>query len=125
MELLFFRSLFVIFAMCLCLAIAGVFPNKGAERIVLPNKYSNMSDASEEKLLKVFSGTLWQAELVKGLLDTNAVPCAIMDETIGAVTSSYAPHGGEVYIIVNEENEKRAKEIIESNTIPDAEGNVE
>jgi hypothetical protein len=58
--------------------------------------------------------------LVKGLLDANAIPCTLNDETIGAVTSSYAPNVGDVVVVVNEEDEKAALEVIEGNTIPEA-----
>ena len=74
-----------------------------------------MSNVNEEKLVQVFAGTLWQAELVKGLLDSNGIPCDIKDNTIGAVTSSYAGLDGDVLVIVNETDEERALEIIEKN----------
>lgn len=67
-----------------------------------------------EKLVTVFTGTVWQAEIIKGLLDTNEIPCAIMDETIGAITSSYAGLGKGVLVVVNEEDEKKALELINS-----------
>lgn len=73
-----------------------------------------MTDVNKEKLAMVFSGTLWQAELIKGLLDSNDIPCAIMDETIGAVTSSYAGLDGAVLVVVNEDDKARALEIIEN-----------
>ena len=57
--------------------------------------------------------------MVKGLLDANAVPCVINDETLGAVTSHYAPNVGDVYVVVNEADKDRALEVIEQNTIPD------
>ena len=79
-----------------------------------------MNGANEEKLVQVFAGNLWQAQLVKGLLDANAIPCTLNDETIGAVTSSYAPNVGDVVVVVNEEDEKAALEVIEGNTIPEA-----
>ena len=60
----------------------------------------------------VFTGTAWQAEIIKGLLDTNEIPCAIMDETIGAITSSYAGFGKGVLVVVNEEDEAKALELI-------------
>ena len=74
-----------------------------------------MYDVNNEKLVTVFAGTAWQAELIKGVLDTNGIPCAIMDETIGAVTSSYAGFGKGVLVVVNEEDKESALAIIEQN----------
>lgn len=74
-----------------------------------------MSKADEERLVQVFAGTLWQAELIKGLLDSNGIPCDIKDNTIGAVTSSYAGLDGDVVVIVNKKDEHRAMETIERN----------
>ena len=79
-----------------------------------------MNGANEERLVKVFEGNVWQAQLVKGLLDANAIPCIIKDETVGAVISQYAPNIGDVYVIVDQEHEAQALKIIEENTIPDA-----
>lgn len=79
-----------------------------------------MNGANEEKFVQVYAGNLWQAQLVKGLLDANAVPCVINDETLCAVTSYYAPNVGDVYVVVNEADKERALEVIEQNTIPDA-----
>lgn len=79
-----------------------------------------MNGANEEKFVQVYAGNLWQAQLVKGLLDANAVPCVINDETLGAVTSHYAPNVGDVYVVVSEADKERALEVIEQNTIPDA-----
>ena len=70
------------------------------------------TDANKEKLVTVFTGTVWQAELIKGLLDTNDIPCAIMDETIGAITSSYAGFGKGVLVVVNEADKEKALELI-------------
>ena len=75
-----------------------------------------MTDANKEKLVTVFTGTVWQAELIKGLLDTNNIACAIMDETIGAITSSYAGMGKGVLVVVNEDDKEKALEIIENNS---------
>lgn len=74
-----------------------------------------MVDVNKEKLVTVFAGTAWQAELIKGMLDANDIPCAIMDETIGAVTSSYAGLEGDVLVVVAEEEKARALEVIEKN----------
>ena len=71
-----------------------------------------MTAANKNKLVEVFAGTLWEAELVKGLLDSNAISCAIEDYSIGAVTSPYLPGGGDVIVVVNEEDEAKALELI-------------
>ena len=46
--------------------------------------------STKEKLVEVYAGSMWQAEVIKGLLDANAIPCAVIDESIGAVTSPYS-----------------------------------
>ena len=79
-----------------------------------------INGANEERFVQVFAGNLWQAQLVKGLLDANDVPCVINDETMGAVTSHYAPNVGDVFVVVNEADEAKALGVIEQNTIPDA-----
>ena len=78
-----------------------------------------MSGTNEEKMVQVFSGTLWQAELVKGLLDANAVPCVIIDESIGAVTSPYSSTAGDVVVAEDEQHEAAALKVIEENSIPE------
>lgn len=78
-----------------------------------------MNGVNEEMLVTVFSGGLWQAQLVKGLLDANAVECELKDNS-GILTSSYAIAEGEVAVIVNEADEELARKVIEENTIPEA-----
>ena len=58
--------------------------------------------STKGKLVEVYAGTLWQAEVVKGLLDANEIPCAVIDETIGAVTSPYSPTSGDAVVVVDE-----------------------
>ena len=69
--------------------------------------------SAKVKLVEVYAGTLWQAEVVKGLLDANSIPCAVINETIGAVTSPYSPTSGDVVVVVEEKDEARAVEVIE------------
>ena len=73
-----------------------------------------MTAANKNKLVEVFAGTLWEAELVKGLLDSNSIPCVIEDYSIGVVTSPYLPGGGDVIVVVNEADKEQAMKIIES-----------
>lgn len=63
---------------------------------------------------EVFEGTLWEAEVVKGLLQSVGISCLLRDETMGAVTSPYLTLGGIVKILVQEEDFENAKQIIES-----------
>lgn len=65
-----------------------------------------------EKLVQVYAGTLWQAQVVKGLLDSNGIRSVVLNETIGAVTSPYSPTAGDAVVAVNESDELRAVEII-------------
>ena len=69
--------------------------------------------SAKEKLVEVYAGTLWQAEVVKGLLDANSIPCAVINETIGAVTSPYSPTSGDVVVVVEEKDKARAVDVIE------------
>ena len=71
--------------------------------------------SAKEKLVEVYAGTLWQAEVIKGLLDANSIPCAVLNETIGAVTSPYSPTSGDVLVVVDEKDKPRAIEVIEKN----------
>lgn len=72
-----------------------------------------MDNSENERLVQVFAGTLWQAQIVKGLLDSNGVSSVVLNETIGAVTSPYSPTAGDAVVAVNAEDESRAIRIIE------------
>ena len=68
--------------------------------------------STDGKLIEVYAGTLWQAEVVKGLLDANSIPCAMINETIGAVTSPYSPTSGDAVVVVDEKDKERALQVI-------------
>ena len=53
-------------------------------------------------LVEVFRGSLWEAELIKGLLESAGVSAMLKDETLSAVTSPYLPTG-DVLVMVNKE----------------------
>lgn len=69
--------------------------------------------SAKEKLVEVYAGSLWQAEVINGLLNANGIPCAIMDNTIGAVTSPYSLLSGDVSVVVEEKYKEHAIEVIE------------
>jgi hypothetical protein len=69
--------------------------------------------SAKEKLVEVYAGSLWQAEVINGLLNANGIPCAIMDNTIGTVTSPYSLSSGDVSVVVEEKYKEHAIEVIE------------
>lgn len=63
---------------------------------------------------ELFEGSLWEAEVVKGLLQAEEVDCMLRDETLGAVTSPYLTLGGNVKVLVNDEDYSRASQIVDA-----------
>ncbi len=74
-----------------------------------------MATETNDTLVKVFSGDRWQAELVKGLLEANAIEAMIKDESLALVTAPYSAVGGAVLVMVMDEKYEQAKAIIEEN----------
>lgn len=69
-----------------------------------------MKEKDTSKLIEVFKGSLWEAELVKSLLDNNDVPCVLKD---GMVVNVVLPSSAvEVTVLVNEENFETAMEVV-------------
>lgn len=71
-----------------------------------------MKTNAYDSLVEVFRGNLWEAELVKGLLESAGVQAMIKDETLSAVTSPYANVGGRALVMVNKEEEVYAKKVV-------------
>ena len=63
-------------------------------------------------LVAVFQGNLWEAELVKGLLNSAGVEAIIDDKSMSAVTSPYIEVGSEVVVLVNKEEEVYARKVV-------------
>lgn len=75
-----------------------------------------MEAKSYGSLVEVFQGSLWEAELIKGLLNSAGVESMIKDETISAVTSPYTDTGGKVLVLVNKEEEVYARKVVAQKT---------
>lgn len=60
---------------------------------------------------EVFEGSLWEAELVKGLLQAEQIDCMLRDETLGVITSPYLS-GDNVKILVNDEDFQQAYRVV-------------
>ena len=63
-------------------------------------------------LVEVFQGSLWEAELIKGLLNSAGVEAMIKDETMSAIASPYIEADGKVLVLVNKEEEVYAKKVV-------------
>lgn len=62
--------------------------------------------------IEVFSGEAFEAEVIKGLLESNDIRCILEDHTLSAVTSHYNGIGGYVSILVNPADEEKARQLI-------------
>lgn len=68
-------------------------------------------------LVEVFRGSLWEAEIVKGLLNSAGVSSMIKDEGLSMVTSPYLDMGGgQVLVMVNKEEEVYARKVVAEKT---------
>ena len=77
-----------------------------------------MSDGkSQNRLVKVFSGSLWQAQVIQGLLEANHIVSMLENETLSAVTSPYATLGGEVFVLVDIRDRDFAVKLISTNSL--------
>ncbi|MBQ7361339.1 MAG: DUF2007 domain-containing protein [Bacteroidaceae bacterium] len=72
---------------------------------------------SQHKLVKVFSGNLWQAQIIQGLLEANHIVSILEDDTLSAVTSPYATLGGEVLVLVDIRDRDSAVRLIKTNSL--------
>ncbi len=72
-----------------------------------------MEATSYGSLVEVYRGNLWEAELIKGLLESAGVSAMLKDETLSAVTSPYANIGGGIVVLVNKEEEVYARKVVE------------
>ncbi len=75
------------------------------------------SRESQHKLVKVFSGNLWQAQIIQGLLKSNHIVSILENDTLSAVTSPYATLGGEVWVLVHMRDKETAVKLISTNKL--------
>ncbi len=70
-----------------------------------------MKEEDYSKSVEVFSGSPWEAEIVKGLLESNDIRCVIKDGILGTLAPYIAPS---VSLLVTEEDYEAAIGIIKS-----------
>ena len=69
-----------------------------------------MKAEDKSKLIEVFKGSLWEAELVKGLLEANGVKSATKDGI--AVNIALPETAIDVAVLVNEEDYEAAMQVM-------------
>lgn len=68
-----------------------------------------MKEENDSLLVEVFSGTPWEAELIKGLLESNGLQSSLKDGVMGTLAPYLSP---EVSVLINENDYEPAMEII-------------
>lgn len=48
-----------------------------------------MKEKDYSKSIEVFSGSPWEAEIIKGLLESNDIRCVVKDGIMGTLAPSY------------------------------------
>lgn len=69
-----------------------------------------MKAEDKSKLIEVFKGSLWEAEMVKSLLDNAAVESVLKDKMV--VNVVLPATAVEVKVLVNENNFEAAMEVV-------------
>jgi len=70
-----------------------------------------MKGKDDTLLVEVFTGSPWEAELTKGLLESNGIESVVKDGIMGTLAPYISP---EVAILVNQDDYESATEIIKS-----------
>ena len=68
-----------------------------------------MKEKDYSKSIEVFSGSPWEAEIIKGLLESNDIRCVVKDGIMGTLAPYIA---AAVSILVTEEEYEAATELI-------------
>ena len=69
-----------------------------------------MKEEDKSKLIEVFKGSLWEAQLVKSLLENNGIESTLKD---GMVVNVVLPDTAiDVAVLVNEANYETAMEVV-------------
>jgi hypothetical protein len=67
----------------------------------------------KQDLVCVFKGQPFEAEVVKGRLESEGIPAMIMNNSMSAIFSTYTVMAGPVGVLVNPQDEERAKQLLQ------------
>lgn len=70
-----------------------------------------MATQEKDSFVDVYTGSRWQAEVIKGLLESNQIEAFLKDETLGM----FGPNSGVVIVMVDNLQAEEAKKIIAEN----------
>ncbi len=66
----------------------------------------------KQDLVCVFKGQPFEAEIIKGRLESDGIPAMIMNNSMSAIFSTYTVMAGPVSVLVNPEDEEHARKIL-------------
>lgn len=67
----------------------------------------------KQDLVCVFKGQPFEAEVVKGRLESEGIPAMIMNNSMSAIFSTYTVMAGPVSVLVNPQDEECAKQLLQ------------
>ena len=67
----------------------------------------------KQDLVCVFKGQPFEAEIVKGRLESEGIPAMIMNNSMSAIFSTYTVMAGPVSVLVNPQDEERAQQLLQ------------
>ena len=67
----------------------------------------------KQDLVCVFKGQPFEAEIVKGRLESDGIDAMIMNNSMSAIFSTYTVMAGPVSVLVNPQEVDRAKELLQ------------
>lgn len=79
-----------------------------------------MKEQDESLLVDVFTGSRWEAELIKGLLESNEIDATLKDGIITTIAPYISPT---VTVLVNERDYETAREIVRNREKREKSGN--
>ena len=68
--------------------------------------------SEKQELVCVFKGQAFEAEVVKSRLESEGIQAMIMNNSMSAIFSTYTVMAGPVSVLVNEQDEDRALELL-------------
>ncbi|MBO6077761.1 MAG: DUF2007 domain-containing protein [Bacteroidaceae bacterium] len=67
----------------------------------------------KQDLVCVFKGQAFEVEVVRARLESEGIPAMIMNNSMSAIFSAYTAMAGPMGVLVNPEDEERARKLIE------------